>query len=134
KLTAHFKSIVPELADLRDQLAAAKKAHADYEGKIARCLVSTAAEEPRTVRLLPRGDWMNETGEVMQPALPGFLTASYATPEDRRLNRLDLAEWLVSRDNPLTARVTMNRLWKQFFGIGLSKVLDDLGTQGEPPV
>jgi hypothetical protein len=44
-----------------------------------------------------------------------------------------LAKWLVSRDNPLTARTVMNRLWKQFFGTGVSKVLDDLGAQGETP-
>jgi hypothetical protein len=49
------------------------------------------------------------------------------------LNRLDLANWLVSRENPLTARVVMNRLWKQFFGLGLSRVVDDLGAQGELP-
>lgn len=75
---------------------------------------------------------MNESGEVVQPALPHYLPQ----PDwgGRELTRLDLAQWLVARDNPLTARTVMNRLWKQFFGTGLSRVLDDLGAQGEPPL
>ncbi len=83
------------------------------------------------MRILPRGNWMDESGEVMKPALPHYLPQPKI--EGRDLTRLDLAQWLVSRDNPLTARTVMNRLWKQFFGTGLSKTLDDLGAQGEPP-
>ncbi len=74
---------------------------------------------------------MNESGEIVQPTLPHYLPQPAI--EGRELTRLDLAQWLVSRDNPLTARTTMNRLWKQFFGAGISKALNDLGTQGEPP-
>src|SRR5205823_5067624 len=48
--------------------------------------------------------------------------------------RLDLANWLVSNDNPLTARVFVNRMWREFFGTGISRVLEDLGSQGEWPV
>jgi len=77
---------------------------------------------------------MNESGEIVRPALPVYLTASVKKVDNRRLNRLDLAEWIVSRENPLTARVFVNRLWKQFFGVGISRVLDDFGQQGEPPV
>ncbi len=129
-LFGHFKSLAPELADLRKEIAAAKKAKEEFENTIPRCLVSVSAEKPRKVQILPRGNFLVETGEEVQAALPVFLAGK---PGGKKLTRLDLAEWLVSRENPLTARVTMNRLWKQFFGTGLSKVLDDLGAQGEPP-
>ena len=116
----------------RDGLAKAEKERKDFYEPLAKCLVSVHTDTPRTVRILPRGNWMDETGEVMTPAFPAYLPQPKI--EGREPNRLDLAQWLVSRDNPLTARVVMNRLWKQFFGIGLSKVLDDVGAQGEPPV
>jgi hypothetical protein len=133
KLLAQFKSVSPELATLRKDLAEARKARTDFEATIPRCLVSVHSDQPRTVRILPRGNFLIETGDIVQPALPGFLKATFKQNEEHPPTRLDLADWLVSRDNPLTARVTMNRLWKQFFGVGLSKVLDDLGAQGEPP-
>src|SRR5581483_10974368 len=95
--------------------------------------VSATNHQPRTVRILPRGNFLVETGEIVQPALPQYLAPSNNISDGRRLNRLDLANFLISRDNPLTARVVMNRLWKQFFGLGLSRVVDDLGAQGELP-
>jgi hypothetical protein len=131
KLFNHFKSITPELAELRAQMAEAKKSRADFEATVPRSLVTEQAETPRTVRLLPRGNWMIETGDIIEPALPAFLAK--APPAGRRLNRLDLADWLVAKEHPLTSRVVMNRLWKQFFGLGLSKVMDDFGAQGETP-
>lgn len=133
KLFTHFKEQATELVDLRNRLAAAKKARAEFEASVPRTLITERTSEPRTVRVLPRGDWMIETGEVVAPALPAFLAIAGNDSSGRKLNRLDLANWLRSRDNPLTARVVMNRMWKQFFGIGLSKVLDDLGAQGEVP-
>ena len=95
-------------------------------------LVAKAVDEPRMIRVLPRGNWMDDSGEVVEPQVPQFLGPIPA--QDRRLTRLDLAAWLVDPDNPLTARVFVNRLWKMFFGAGLSKVLDDVGSQGEPPL
>jgi mono/diheme cytochrome c family protein len=82
--------------------------------------------------VLPRGNWMTPAAEV-QPAFPEFLANGSITSSNRRLNRLDLAQWLMAKENPLTARHFTNRLWKQFFGKGLSNVLDDLGNQGEWP-
>jgi hypothetical protein len=119
-------------ASLKAQLDRARKEFTEFDQKLPRCLVSSSSKSPRTVRLLPRGNWMNETGPVMTPALPAYLTPPGLVGK-RKLTRLDLAQWIASKDNPLTARVFMNRLWKQFFGIGLSKNLEDLGSQGEWP-
>jgi len=115
----------------RAALAGAQKARDDFYNPLPKCLVSVSSAQKRTVRILPRGNWMNETGEVVKAALPHYLP--HPEIEGRELTRLDLAQWLVSRDNPLTARTVVNRLWKQLFGAGLSKVLDDLGAQGELP-
>lgn len=92
----------------------------------------TQRMEPLTIRVLARGNWQDESGEVVSPATPHFLPGKTGT-KDARLTRLDLARWLCSKENPVTARAVMNRLWKQFFGNGLSIVLDDLGAQGEQP-
>ncbi len=96
------------------------------------CHVARAVDEPREVRILARGDWMDDSGEVVHPQTPAFL--GEIEESGRRLNRLDLGKWLASPDNPLTARVFVNRMWRMFFGVGLSKTLDDVGSQGEPPV
>ena len=93
----------------------------------------TQAAAPLTVRVLPRGNWQSEAGPIVLPSTPSFLPARIESTPDRRLTRLDLARWIVSKENPITARAVMNRLWQQFFGVGLSATVDDLGSQGEPP-
>lgn len=132
QLAAHYRVISHEIHELKATLATSERALSSYEKSLPRCMVSTALKTPRTVRLLPRGNWLDETGERVRPALPQYLAPQGAN-EDRTLTRLDLARWLVSRENPLTARVFVNRVWKQFFGIGLCKTVDDLGSQGEWP-
>jgi hypothetical protein len=92
----------------------------------------TESREPLTVRVLKRGNWQDESGEIVPPQPPHFLSQSAAAGTNR-LTRLDLANWLASPENPLTARNYVNRLWKQFFGTALSAVVDDLGAQGEWP-
>ena len=93
-------------------------------------VLATVSTKPQETRILPRGNWMDKTGDVVQPDVPGFLKTA---PLAKGASRVGLAEWLVDRDNPLTARVFVNRLWKHYFGRGLSGVLDDVGSQGEPP-
>lgn len=95
-------------------------------------MVAQTLAEPLPTRILHRGNWQDESGDLVDPAVLSFLPSD-SVPKDRRLNRLDLANWITAEENPLTARHFVNRLWKQFFGTGLSNVLDDLGGQGEWP-
>lgn len=110
-------------------LASLEQRKERIENSFAPCMVSQSVK-PRTMRILPRGNWLDESGSVVEPATPEFLPA---LPTKGRATRLDLAEWLFHPDNPLTARVFVNRLWKLYFGKGLSRRLDDLGAQGQPP-
>ncbi|MCH7726369.1 MAG: PSD1 domain-containing protein [Planctomycetes bacterium] len=91
----------------------------------------TISGKPRVIRLLPRGNWLDESGPVAKPGIPEFLGT--LDVGERPATRLDLANWIASRNNPLTARVFVNRLWKLFFGEGICRTLDDLGSQGEWP-
>lgn len=95
-------------------------------------MITVAVADPLKVRILPRGNWQDETGEEVVPNTPHFLP-SFANEGGKRLTRLDLAKWICSDKNPLTPRAVMNRLWKQFYGNGLSAIVDDIGAQGEPP-
>ncbi|MDE0839642.1 MAG: DUF1553 domain-containing protein, partial [Kiritimatiellae bacterium] len=116
---------------LRAELETAKS---DLTALMAEASVTvpiSVAVKPRDVRLLPRGNWMDDSGEIVQPAVPEFLGTVNVT--DRRATRADLADWLVSDENPLTARVFMNNLWGLFFGTAISRVQEDLGGQGEWP-
>ena len=105
----------------------------EWNGGRAWSLVTEAVASPLTVRVLPRGNFLDTTGPVVLPATPSFLPGRLESTVDKRLTRLDLARWIVSEQNPITARAVMNRLWQLFFGTGLSATVDDLGSQGEPP-
>lgn len=137
KLLGHFRAISPRLEPLRTQLAELDKQIAALDKQVTSTLI-TESVPPRMVRVLARGNWMDETGEVVQPAFPTTLDAivrpgAQATPSESRLTRLDLAKWIIDPKNPLPSRVLSNRLWKLLFGSGLSTKLDDLGAQGEWP-
>lgn len=117
-------------SDTAWQLAA--KVREFREGKTW-TMVTQSAPKPLEVRVLPRGNWQDESGRVVLPSTPSFLPGRIESTEAKRLTRLDLANWIVSTENPITARTVMNRLWALFFGTGLSAVVDDLGSQGELP-
>ncbi len=129
----HFRAKVSLVARAElDRLADAERAQIAYVDSLPHCLVTESATVRRTVRVLPRGNWMDESGEIVKPALPSYLPQPDFA--GRELTRLDLGRWLVARENPLTARAYVNRLWKQFFGTALSRVPGDLGAQGELPL
>ncbi|MBA4149320.1 MAG: DUF1553 domain-containing protein [Verrucomicrobia bacterium] len=130
ELARFFRDSAREVAELRKKLSDARTARDEFKKQLPTTLVSVS-EAPKETRIVPRGNWMDDSGEVVLPATPHFLPGPDGS--DRRLTRMDLAQWLVSRENPLTARAFVNRLWRMYFGIGLSKVLDDIGSQGEWP-
>ncbi len=136
RLKARWLALEDELRKLeqsadgdKKRLEQLKKERGELQKSFTRTLVSQAVK-PRVMRVLPRGNWLDDTGEVVEPAIPEFLGRLEVKG---RATRLDLARWFVSKDNPLTARVFVNRLWKLYFGAGISSRLDDVGAQGEWP-
>lgn len=103
---------------------------------VAKVMVMDQLKQPRDSFILVKGAYDKATQEKIRGATPVSLTDGVsAAPQtsEARANRLDLARWLVSTENPLTARVTVNRFWQAFFGIGLVKTVEDFGVQGERP-
>jgi hypothetical protein len=130
KLAAYYRDRAAQTQPQREKLQAVAARKQQIEAAAPKCIVSVSGA-PRTIRILPRGNWLDDSGEVMSPATPGFL--GNFDVKDRRATRLDLAEWLVSPQHPLTSRVFVNRVWKLLFGRGITKAAEDFGTQGEYP-
>lgn len=119
----------PEYRKLGDELDALKKQVDSAEKEIQTTLVMEEMKEPRPTFVLMRGAY-DKPGERVTAATPAILPPM---PVDQPRNRLGLAKWLVSAENPLTARVTVNRFWQQVFGVGLVRTSEDFGAQGEAP-
>ncbi len=128
-LAKHYRELAESYAPQRKQIAELEKSLKQVHDSVRVMLVAEAGM-PREVRILPRGNWLDDSGDVVEPAIPARF-GSLAI-DDRRATRLDLARWIVSPDNPLTARVFVNRLWNLCFGQGLAP-LDDVGYQGAWP-
>ena len=94
---------------------------------------SRGSRSPQSTRIFVRGNWMVH-GDLVMPGTPElFHNLSDEKILDEKPGRLELARWLVAKDNPLTARVLANRLWAELFGIGLVETLENFGTTGTPP-
>jgi hypothetical protein len=95
-------------------------------------LVMVERNEPRETSILIKGDFTRPS-ERVTAGVPASLHPLRVIPEGRLPNRLDLAQWLVDTNNPLTSRVIVNRVWQQYFGKGIVETENDFGTQGAPP-
>ena len=111
-------------------LGETRKQRDDLDNALVATMISQEMEKPRGAFILKRGQY-DQRGEPVSPAVPAVLPPLAANSPTT--NRLDLARWLVSPEHPLTARVTVNRFWQQFFGTGLVKTSGDVGAQGEWP-
>ncbi|HYF37548.1 MAG TPA: DUF1549 domain-containing protein, partial [Prosthecobacter sp.] len=113
-----------------DRLAIRQKALEDAWSNLPNVMVMEEMPQPREAFILARGEYDKPTVKVGM----GLPAALPPLPEGAPLNRLGLAKWLVDPANPLTARVWVNRAWEKFFGYGLSKTTENLGSQAEYPV
>lgn len=124
------------LKDSIDPLNAEKapfeREKANIEKAVPLTMVMADLPKTRDSYVMLRGAY-DKPGERVTRNVPSFLPPLPEKQNDRDYTRLDLANWLVSGRHPLTARVTVNRFWQQFFGTGLVKTSADFGSQGEPP-
>jgi hypothetical protein len=126
-LLRRFLETAPEMKQAAAQLAACAKN--PPRGQPTLVMSERPATNPRATNRYHRGEYLSPK-ETVPPAVPAFLPS---LPKDAPANRLTFAKWLFAPENPLTARVTVNRQWQAFFGRGLVKSLEDFGYQSEPP-
>jgi mono/diheme cytochrome c family protein len=125
-----YKATDKERGPLASRVNTLKK-ELELLGKaIPTTMVLQEMEKPRQTHIQIRGDFLRE-GDLVEPAVPAVLPPLEKRGD--RPDRLDFADWLTSSTNPLTARVTVNRFWQRFFGIGIVETENDFGTQGIPP-
>ncbi|MEO8660901.1 MAG: DUF1553 domain-containing protein [Bryobacteraceae bacterium] len=126
-LAKYFRLTTPQLAETRKLRAEARERlqHLD----IPTSMVIEAMPEPRESHILIRGNFMTKGTQVSG----GFPAVLHKPAKGEAQGRLALARWLVDNENPLVARVTVNRIWEQYFGRGIVETPDDFGTRGDRP-
>jgi len=138
-LAAHRRSSDPAVDAAAAALATIEAERERVVSTLPTTLYTRRLETPREVRVLPRGDWLDESGPMVAPAVPAFLgEVPRRDPGNPRADRLDLADWLVTPASEggvgeMTARVFVNRIWAMLFGEGLCPSEEDFGGQGRPP-
>jgi mono/diheme cytochrome c family protein len=124
-----YAKMRPIFDPLHKEIVDVQKEREGMTAKMTATLVSKELSQPRPAFILKRGEY-DQKGQPVQRDTPAFLPP---LPKDAPKNRLSFARWLLGRENPLTARVAVNRLWQQVFGAGLVKTAEDFGSQGERP-
>ncbi len=119
----------PEWRELDADFVALKQVLDAYEAEVPTTMVMEEMAKPRDTHILIRGQY-DQPGEKVEANVPAVFPQ---LPQDTPANRLGFAQWLVSPDHPLTARVAVNRYWQQYFGTGIVKTAEDFGSQGEWP-
>ena len=133
ELTKFYKEKQPDYVALLAEVRKARQVRDAAASTVPKVMVMADLPQPRDTFLLTRGAYDKREGTV-RPGTPQSLPQLAASWFTTRIpNRLELAEWIVSPENPLTARVTVNRLWQSLFGIGFVKTAEDFGVQGERP-
>ncbi|HXJ60176.1 MAG TPA: DUF1553 domain-containing protein [Verrucomicrobiae bacterium] len=129
ELRRWYRAYAHATADLNKRIAKNRARAEAIKGIPVPIMQELAADKHRRTRLLNKGNFL-DPGEELSPGLP----ASFGQwPEDAPSNRIAVARWLLSPDNPLTARVAVNRFWSQMFGTGMVETEEDFGTQGQLP-
>ncbi|HZZ70879.1 MAG TPA: PSD1 and planctomycete cytochrome C domain-containing protein [Pirellulales bacterium] len=128
-LRDYYLATQPELRALREQIARLRTPSLNAAGAKVKTLVMQELPKPRATHVFLGGSFLAQ-GDLVTPGVPAVLPP---LPEKAPLDRLTLAKWLVSPDNPLTARVAVNRAWEQLFGRGIVTTCEDFGTRCDPP-
>lgn len=129
ELAAYLKHNSPELEKQKKRIASLEKKLEGIKPLTTPVMKQLSADKYRKSHIQIRGNYQSLGDEVGASVLDSF----HAFPEDAQADRLSMAKWLVSNDNPLTARVVVNRHWEQLFGIGIVETSEDFGSQGELP-
>jgi len=132
KLTADFDASISGRIDDASKAARQLSVENRHLPKPSIMMLKEAAKDRRNTHVLLRGDFKVK-GDQVEHATPKVLNLFEAPDREAAPNRYDLAKWIVHDDNPLTARVAVNHIWKHLFGEAIVRTMDDFGVQGDPP-